>query len=534
MIKKLLTLCIFFLFLQTFNAQNEFITTWKPSNIQISLPTNLPFPSSNTQAWIPLRGTNFTIYWEEKGYPAHNATLTDVNSFYQVLLDFGTPLNPDPSNATYIVKVSNGNGNFHRILFRDPDTLPDTAYITGDTSKIIEINQWGDIAWSSMKYAFTACHNLDMIATDVPNLLSASDMSYMFGNCPSLIGNTSINQWKTTSITSLTGIFNGCVNFNQPIGSWDTGNVISMAVMFLMAQKFNQPIGEWNTSKVTEMTAMFHNARQFNQPIGNWDVSKVKDMEFMFTDAWVYNQNMANWNTSEVMEMNNMFLNAKVFNQNISNWNTSKVLYMTSMFQGAALFNQDISKWNTASVTAMNNMFYGATSFNQNLGGWNLSSVLSATGIFNNSGLNCQNYDSTLFGWRMNPATPNNINLGYISPMIYSHAAAVSARNYLINNKGWIITGDTYNGNCESVLAIKESNLNHNNPSIYPNPVKDIIYIKNAADVKTYIITDTSGRIISKDYLNDNLIHVESLVAGNYILQIISKDKTYTFKFIKK
>ncbi|MCS3870761.1 surface protein [Chryseobacterium ginsenosidimutans] len=558
MLKKLLLLFLFISIYQITKAQNEFITTWKPSNIQNPVPPNPPFPSSDTQVWMPVRGTNFTIYWEESGYPAHNATLNNVNSFYQVLLDFGTPFNPNPANATYIVKVSSGSGNFHRILFRDPDTLPSTSYITGDTSKITEINQWGDTAWSSMKYAFTGCGNLNMTATDLPNLSLVSDMSFMFMGCPSLVGNQSINNWKTSSVTLFTALFNSCANFNQPIGNWDTHNVTSMAIMFLMAQNFNQPIGNWDTSNVTEMTAMFHNAKAFNQSINNWDVSHVLDMEFMFIDAWTYNQEMGNWNTSEVIEMNNMFMNAKTFNQNIGNWNTSKALYMHGMFggaiafnqnignwdtskvinmggmfNGATAFNQDIGNWDTSNVVSMNNMFTNATQFNQDLGKWNLSDLTVASGMLQNSGLNCQNYDKTLYGWRLNPATPNNINMTSAFSMVYSHPAAVAARNYLVSTKGWTILGDSYNSNCASFLSTKEADL-ENNLSIYPNPATDFIYVKNLKGSNSYKISDASGRIILQNVLNEEKIDVSSLMKGNYILQIIAKDKTQNFKFIKK
>jgi surface protein len=529
--KKLLTFCLLILFFLITKAQGEFITVWKPGNVQDPIPLHPPFPSSDTQAWFPVRGSNFKIYWEENGYPAHNATLTDVSSTYEFLLEFGTPHNPNPSNATYTVKVSNGDGEFHRIAFRDYDELPYT-YTIGDTSKILEIQQWGNIKWSSMKYAFTGCYNMDMTATDLPNLSLASDMSYMFGGCGYMIGNSSINNWDTSTITGLVGVFNGCATFNQPIGNWNTSNVTSMAIMFLMAKSFNQPIGNWNTSNVTEMTSMFFNAQAFNQPIGNWNVSNVLDMEFMFYEAWAFNQDIGNWNTSEVIEMNNMFSNAKVFNQNIANWNTSKVRYMNGMFNGAILFNQNIGNWNTSNVLTMGSMFNNAGKFDQDLGKWNLSSLTSASEMFNNSGLTCQNYDRTLYGWRQNPATPNNINIGSASSMIYSNPEAVIARNYLITTKGWTINNDSYNNNCASILTTQETAL-ENNPNIYPNPATDFIYTKNLKGFNSYKIFDLSGRIISQNILNENKIDVRLLAKGNYILQIINKENTQNFKFIK-
>lgn len=530
--KKLLFTLIVTLLCFFPKAQNEFITTWKPSNTHNILPNNPPFPSSATQAWAPFRGTDFTIYWEEVGYPAHNSTLNNVTSQYHVLLDFGTPFNPVPANATYTVKVSNGNGNFHRIAFRDSDLGTSLNTGMGDYSKIVEINNWGTTVWSSMHNAFSGCLYLNMTATDSPNLSMVTDMSSMFSGCSSLTGNNSINNWDTSTVTDLHAAFMSCILFNQPIGNWNTSNVQNMGTMFLMCQNFNQPIGNWDTSKVIAMDAMFNNARNFNQPIGNWNVSNVDEMEFMFSNAWAFNQPIGNWDVSGVWQMNHMFANAKAFNQPVGNWNTSSATVMNGMFQNATVFNQPIGSWNTSQVNNMTNMFTNAANFNQNLGTWNLTSLLYAYGIFQNAGLNCQNYDSTLYGWSQNPATPTNISISSVAPLIYTHPAAVIARNYLINNKGWTITGDSYDDKCISALSTKENTI-ENDFSIYPNPTSDFIYFKNLKDGVSYKIFDISGRLVLQSHSEKDRIDVKNLAKGNYMLQIITNKTIKILKIVK-
>ncbi|WP_144283034.1 BspA family leucine-rich repeat surface protein [Chryseobacterium echinoideorum] len=555
--KSILTLIISLLCFLV-KAQNEFITTWKPYIFQNPAAPNAPFPSTSTQAWAPFRGNNYTIYWEEVGFPSHNFTMTNVTSTNQVLLDFGTPLNPATQNATYLVKVSNGNGNFHRISFRDDFQNPNQNISLGDASKIIEINQWGSTIWSSMRGAFHGCRNINMTATDTPNLSNVSDMSYMFGSCEALVGNSSFNNWNTSAVTTLEETFSGCLLFNQPIGNWNTSNVQNMKSTFSLAQNFNQPIGNWNTSQVTTMESMFNTAKNFNQPIGNWNTSNVLHFRYMFSNAWYFNQPIAGWNTSQAISMEAMFLFAKAFNQPIGSWNTSNVTTMQQMFFGATVFNQPIGSWNTSNVTVshgmfftatafnqnigswntsqitnMQNMFNGASNFNQNLGNWNLSSLTLGQGMFFNSGLNCQNYDNTLYGWSQNPSTPNNISITSASPLVYTHPAAVAARNSLINNKGWTIAGDTYDAQCESILSVKEQEkLNEFN--IYPNPATDFITLKNVKLSENFMIFDASGRIVLQGKLNNSEIDVRSLEKGNYLLQIVSKNKTENFKFIKK
>ncbi|KAB1230728.1 BspA family leucine-rich repeat surface protein [Chryseobacterium viscerum] len=557
MILKKIPILIFLLLIFMAKAQHEFITVWKPSlpppaYAYIGIPVN----SNNNQIWFPGRGTNYQIYWEEIGYPSHNATLTNVTSAYQTLIDFGAPQNPNPSDATYRIKVSNGNGNFHQIRFADWDMLNDNG-IVGDVHKIQLVEQWGTTQWSSMEQAFQACKILDFTATDIPDLKMVTDMSYMFSGCYGLVGNPSINNWNTANVTTLLGTFTGCFVFNQPVGNWNTSNVTMMGITFNAAKLFNQPLDNWDTSKVTSTTAMFNTAGEFNHPIGSWDMSNNLDAEFMFSNASKFNQPIGNWNTSQIIEMNNMFLNAKAFDQDISNWDTQnvkimssmfhnaenfnsnishwdtrKVEWMQDMFNGAKKFNQDIGKWNVALVKSTNNMFNNAIVFNQNLGSWDLSSLIYASNMFKNAALNCQNYDSTLYGWSQNPSIPNNINLSSVSPLTYSHNAAVTARNYLINSKGWTIIGDTYNGECQSLLGTSDLKIK-GEISLYPNPAADIIYVKNA-NAKDFKIMDLSGRIVLQGNVVNEQINIQTLTPGNYILQLYSKENIQNLKFIKK
>lgn len=80
-------------------------------------------------------------------------------------------------------------------------------------------------------------------------------------------------------------------------------------------------------------------------------------------------------------------------------------------------------------------MFANAITFNQNLGNWNLNSLQQGLSLIRNTAMSCVNYDSTLYGWSINPSTPNGINISSVTPLVYSRPDAVTARNFLINNK---------------------------------------------------------------------------------------------------
>lgn len=372
------------------NAQNEFITVWKPSNPSTTNVTG-GIPSTNSQIWFPGTGSNFNLLWEEVGYPNHNGSMNNITSLNQFLVDFGTPFNPNINDATYKVKISNGSGIFNRVKF----DLESTSLIFGDREKIVTITQWGNIMWTNMDGAFTNCNNLDVTATDIPNLTNVTSFEKIFSGCTSLIMNSTINNWDISAVTDLQFAFGNCIKFDQPVGNWDTSNVTNMAGTFAIAFKFNQPIGNWDTSNVLYFDAMFLSTMFFNQPIGNWDTSSATGMDVMFSNAKAFNQPIGNWNTSNVDDFTSMFFNASAFNQPIGLWNTSSGTLFRNMFQNATAFNQDIGLWNTSNALDMSYMFSNASSFNQQIPNWNTSNVTTMASMFQNTPL----FNSYIGSW---------------------------------------------------------------------------------------------------------------------------------------
>lgn len=486
--KNILTFLVFILFFQFSKAQSEFITVWKPSNTSSLTTNSIPYQSNSNQIWFPGKGNNFNVYWEEIGFASHTGTMNGISSTVNFLIDFGTPSNPTPNNATYKIWVTNGNGSFKSIKFGEnnnqtPLPIP-IFYQNGDALKLLQVAQWGTNAWPTFEFGFTDCRNMDVTATDIPNLSNLTNLSFMFLFCKNLIGNASFNSWNTSTVTNMRYLFATEGAFNQPVGSWDVSNVTDMGWMFHYLPNFNQPLNDWDTSNVTKMDHMFHGCANFNQPLNNWDTSNVTDM--------------------------------------------------STMFSVASSFNQPLNNWDVSSLIDFTGMFAAATNFNQNLGMWNLSSLLYASGVLQNSGLNCQNYDNTLYGWRMNPVTPNNITLGYLAPLHYSHSLAVDARNYLINSKNWIITGDLYDGECESSILATTDLANATVFQMYPNPASRSIFLKSKEKIKSVEIIDASGRLVSKIINLTEEIDVQQLQNGYYFIKIETENQTKILKFIKK
>lgn len=452
----------------------NFITIWNTENSGSSNNDQIRIPHANGETY------NFILYWEDTTNPSVNGTETFTTPFFTVTF-------PDP--GIYRVEIT---GDFPRIFFAG----------SGDRLKILSVEQWGDIEWSSMENAFRRASNLEINATDAPDLSNVTSMARMFEDASSV--NSDLNNWDVSNVMDMRNLFDGARAFNGNISSWDVSSVTNMAEMFNNAREFNQDIGGWITSSVTGngMLQMFQNARAFNQDISGWDVSgitnmrsmfngaiefnqdigydegtgegwdvsnvttmsgmfqnadrfngdisgwevsSVTDMGAMFNGAGDFNQDLNGWNVSNVSSMSDMFRNTTSFDGDISGWETGSVSNMNSMFNGASAFNRDISGWNTENVTEMYQMFRNASAFNQNLGSWNVEEIkgsFSMTNLFDNTSISRPNYDGILTGW-----ATQDVNSGITLGAAGLEYCAEGARTTLID-KGWAIDGDDLAASC--------------------------------------------------------------------------------------
>jgi surface protein len=343
-------------------------------------------------------GTTFDVTFSPISDP------TDITS---VTLDVSSPTINFPVAGTYIVRVD--PTTFNRIQFNN----------TGDKLKLLTITQWGTVVWSTMTISFSGCSNMDVTATDYPDLSIVTTMSSMFNACTSLVGTSDFNNWNTSNVTNMSNMFLGCTLFNQNIGGW-------------------------NVSNVTTIFSMFQNAAAFNNggssSIGGWNVSNVTSFAFMFRGP-------------------------SAFNQDISGWNISSATNLSSMFRGTTAFNQNISGWNVSNITTFSNMFQDATAFNQNLGSWALKTTAtlpSLISIFTSSGMSCANYTDTIVGWANYVNTngePKSRSMTTQTGRVFANdrsggagfANSGAARTYLtgaLPDGGWTISGDTVQASC--------------------------------------------------------------------------------------
>lgn len=423
---RIKTLALFLVLSSSSLFSQAFITTWKTDNPGLSDDNQITIPVASGISY------DYNVDWGDG--------TTDEGVTTAITHTYNLP-------GTYEVSIT---GTYPRIFFDIGSNNP----VENDAEKLILVNQWGTQRWSSMGNAFAGCSNLDVVATDIPDLSNVTNTGSMFRFCTSLIGNESFEDWDVSNVRSAFVMFQGATLFNQDIGNWNVGNLVTAGAMFESAESFNQDIGSWDVSNVQFMGSMFA-FTPFNQDISDWDVSRVTNMFAMFQAATSFNQDIGNWDVSNVTDMLGMFDAATSFNQPLNAWNVSNVTNMFAMFAGATSFNQPLDNWDVSSVTDMINLFRGATSFNQDLGNWNVGQVGSMIDMFREAGLSQENYDSTLKGWANLPSLQNDVPFNAGNSI---YCAGESSRLRLINEYGWAIT-DAGKDDCPFVTTWKTDNL---------------------------------------------------------------------------
>ncbi|WP_292008945.1 T9SS type A sorting domain-containing protein, partial [Chryseobacterium sp.] len=88
--------------------------------------------------------------------------------------------------------------------------------------------------------------------------------------------------------------------------------------------------------------------------------------------------------------------------------------------------------------------------------------------------------------------------------------------------------------NTNAILAVKESTINENEISLFPNPASDILTIKSPSKIESIEVYDIEGRKIDKNLDNSGQIKIQDLSSGTYILSVETKEGKVSKKFIKK
>ena len=359
---------------------------------------------------LPIVGTDYKLVIKnEKG--------EEVKSEAKVTVTSEGKYHPFTPKTDGVYTVEAGPEGVRSMYMRGEWNNGNTFTPLTSNYNLLEVVQFGTVAWQSMRDMFYGCKQMTFAANiDRPDLTKVTDMSSMFSYSSS---------------------------FNQPLAGWDVSKVTNMYNMFHNCTSFNQPLNDWKVGSVTDMGHMFNGCSSFNQPLAGWDVSKVTSMMYMFYGCTFFNQSLNDWKVGSVTYMRSMFQDCTSFNQSLAGWDVSKVTNMYGLFYNCRALNQPMGNWTFCKeIGSTREMFFGCSSFNQSLGGWKIQ---KAIGGLRNTAMSPSNYSATLVGWAAQSEIAENVNFGSeVSGLVYNNEGK-TAREALIA-KGWRFDGDKYQG----------------------------------------------------------------------------------------
>lgn len=211
-----------------------------PFTMRISV-TNTP----NTSITLPTHtsaGSSYTIDWGDLNTSTQNGS--------------GFPTHSYSSAGTYTIEIS---GNLERIQ----------CFEFGGFSnyEIIEIEEWGDIAWQSMYGAFAGQGSL-VIDTNAgePNLSSVITTAWMFYYC-STMNSSTVKDWDVSKVENMSSMFRDATDFNQDLGGWDVKNVTNMSAMLddtnMGGANYENTLIGWNNQTLQKKVTLGASGRTY-------------------------------------------------------------------------------------------------------------------------------------------------------------------------------------------------------------------------------------------------------------------------------
>ena len=401
---------------------------------KITVKTDNAGTSSSNQFTLPLRAGqtyNAVIDWGD-GTTTTQTTSTSPTKTYS-------------SAGTYQISIT---GTFPSIYFNNG----------GDRRKLLSIDNWGDITWLKLDYAFYGCTNMVGTFTDAPKTASVTDFSWMFRetkfnsnltlDCTSAVSlagmfiltpvNSTLVFNNTTSVTSFSAMFDSCTSFNKPL-TLDCTGATSLSSLLIDCTSFNSTLTLNNTNNVTNFSSMLRGCSAFNKAL-TINCASATNMSNFLRGCSSFNSTLSLSNTNNVTNFSFFMFGCSTFNQPVT-LNCASATTLTYAFRDCSALNSSFTLSNTGNVTDWSNFLCFATAFNQDISYLNVTKMNN--GIDFMTGKTAANYSAANLNaiyntWSGLSLQPNvTIHFGTIK-----YTAGGSAGRAILTGapNNWIIT----------------------------------------------------------------------------------------------
>ena len=420
---------------------------------------------------------------------------------------------------------------------------------------------WWMIPSGDANYALSSTKKISITA---PTKLNVT--SQFFSNFSELTEITGLNLLDTSAATDMSYMFANCPKLTSlDLSTLNTANVTNMSYMFSDCSSLkNLNLANCNTANVTDMSYMFSDCSSLTDlDLANFSTSKVSKMSNMFSGCRsLINLNLASFNTSNVEDMAAMFQYcSELTSLNLENFITPKVEFSFDMFQYCSKLRKlNIKNFSrTDDFSIFGEFLRGCDNLNTLVLGPNTSAIssLTAPGL----GPDCwQKVDVVNGGTTIRPKGPEYTSeeLAKIYTVSAENSTPFPDDTYVRMGKSFFVHHADENGKDIPGTTDTEFPGNYGDPGqIYGDPINgytlkanqspqsvtygdksdtfDFIYIKNAVATAPVTTTPVQATDVTVHYQdeNGNSLAADDILKGNVGDGYISSAKTiagYTLK----
>jgi len=279
--------------------------------------------------------------------------------------------------------------------------------------------------------------------------------------------------------------------------------------------------------------------------IGTLDVSKNINLQYLFLD----NTNIETLDVSKNISLQNLELG---YNNKIETLDVSKNINLSWLYLGSSSMIKtiDVSKNINLQMLDLDNTGIETLDVSKNI---NLQSlILDNTSIETldvSSNLNlvglyiqgCTALTSLYMKNGVSKTFDNNYNFQGtdLKSICCDEDEIATVKDYMQNlatndllAAGWQASDLVVGANCEN-LGTEDLSLQQAKATLYPNPVKDVLYFSTSGKVAKAEIYDLNGRLIKTSAVSSNSVNVSDLANGLYFIVLETDKGVVKEKFIK-
>ena len=279
-------------FIQLDNSDID--TRYNAASIKSDVSTSTEYP---VKTWLEVNETDLTKYTmyvaseEEIYFPSDCSRMFLAFSSLEKI-NFNNVNTSSVTNMAIMFAACSNLINLDISNF-DMSSVTTMSSMFADCTKLIslDLSGWDTSQVIVMSATFTNCNKLQqIIGIEEFYTSNVTDMHRMFDNC-SLITTLDLSRWDTGNVESsgMNQMFNGCSSLKEIIGieNFDTSKVTNLGGMFGKCNSLTDlDLTRWNVSNVTTMANMFDGCKSLTSlDLSTWNMSKVTNDLAMFQNV---------------------------------------------------------------------------------------------------------------------------------------------------------------------------------------------------------------------------------------------------------